>query len=1212
MCLAFYSNYKVSLFSHQPKSFSLQTILKNLTKLIQLKSNKMNLIKKTLWLIAILFITNSTFAQTSYKEMMYDFNYNFYEVVEAAEKHFENNPTGKGSGFKQYMRWKNENEGKYSPSGDRVNVDHYISIKTLEKFAKENKNAAYKTNQVNAWEELGPYSSFTQDGNVRGIGRMECFWVNPDDPMELFIGSKSGGFWKTNDGGETWKNTTDFLAASGVNTITVNPFNQNEILINVQTARNHGTLGFYRSKDRGDTWLMTNFNFSTLSNSGEITRSKINIIKYHPKIKDLVFIGTINGIISSSDNLETWTDRQFAGESIIDIEFHPTSNHIIYASSSSHNTIFRSTDSGQNFFELDPITESNTKGQIAVSPAKPNNIWFASIDGIWKSTNKGADFDFVTNPDGGAWSFAVSDVDETKQIYGGVRVYASKDNERTFVKSSGYEYAKNVHADLRTAECVNGVFYIGTDGFFSKSEDNGETWTRLNENKSGKKGKGTGIRENYSLSVCQGINGVMMSGSQDNGTTIYNNNQWLEYSGADGMESVIHPLNEKWMLGSSQQGGRHVTKNGGVFPHHYVYHNSGAWEAPIFFDPNNHMKLYNFTEDLHVSYDFENNWDYVSSPEMGYIRRADIAHNNSDLIVVTSDSEIKLSTDKGETWKIITNNLAFSNNLKIYGISDITFNPKNDHTIIVTSNSHISGESKVFITKDLGETWSSIAYNIGSLPLRDVAIDHTDENNIYVGSEVGVMTKPMDGTVWTWYGKNLPNVTVSELKINHGTNELYAGTWGRGFWKTDLVGRSNYPKILTTRLTDTPTEITPQVGSNQMVTCTIDYAASLSNVDVRWSLNNRSFSNTINMTYSSANNTWVSDRALPATNPGDKVYFKVFATGSNNEVSETYKFMYEVRDACDSEILDQTEEDLEEPNTLLLLPFNSSLNGIGGERPTASSGLAYTAGKHNRAVYVYESSRAVSLKYAADNNIDAQKGTIEAWIKPKWNGNDGKSHTLIQYGVRGGLLILKDGANNLRLILNRFSPSGFPEIGVSKNIGDWQANQWKHVAFTWGDGQLQLFINGYLVSQKNYTVPIYPIADSDFNIGTDNGGLDWKGVIDHLRISNNIRTQIELIYFQNNCVKPKLAHQASTEIFNFPNPFTKQTTISYTLAKESPVTLTVYDGMGKQVVKLTEHETKQAGTHLINFNGKNYPSGIYYYTLQAGNYIETRKMILMR
>jgi len=60
------------------------------------------------------------------------------------------------------------------------------------------------------------------------------------------------------------------------------------------------------------------------------------------------------------------------------------------------------------------------------------------------------------------------------------------------------------------------------------------------------------------------------------------------------------------------------------------------------------------------------------------------------------------------------------------------------------------------------------------------------------------------------------------------------------------------------------------------------------------------------------------------------------------------------------------------------------------------------------------------------------------------------------------------------------------------------------------------------------------------------------------------------------------------------------------------VTLFVSDAMGRQIAVLLQQEAKSEGTHHITFDGNNYPAGMYYYTIQAGEYIGTQKMILIR
>ena len=110
-----------------------------------------------------------------------------------------------------------------------------------------------------------------------------------------------------------------------------------------------------------------------------------------------------------------------------------------------------------------------------------------------------------------------------------------------------------VHADLRGAVCIDGVFWVNTDGLLCKSEDNGVTWEIF---------EGQSIRENYNLGVSQSNHYRTISGSQDNGTSIKTENSWIEFYGADGMEGIIHPLNDDWMIGSVQFGGKRRTKDG--------------------------------------------------------------------------------------------------------------------------------------------------------------------------------------------------------------------------------------------------------------------------------------------------------------------------------------------------------------------------------------------------------------------------------------------------------------------------------------------------------------------------------------------------------------------------------------------------------------------------------------------------------------------------
>ena len=80
---------------------------------------------------------------------------------------------------------------------------------------------------------------------------------------------------------------------------------------------------------------------------------------------------------------------------------------------------------------------------------------------------------------------------------------------------------------------------------------------------------------------------------------------------------------------------------------------------------------------------------------------------------------------------------------------------------------------------------------------------------------------------------------------------------------------------------------------------------------------------------------------------------------------------------------------------------------------------------------------------------------------------------------------------------------------------------------------------------------------------------------------------------------------------NYPNPFNPSTTIRYGLPYKSAVELTVYNMLGQQLVVLVQGE-QEAGYHDVKFDGSGYSSGVYFYRLAAGDFIQTRKVLLLK
>lgn len=849
----------------------------------------------------------------SWKDMMHDANYNFYDVCAAAEKYFEtHDKDAEGSGWKGYQRWKSANEGRYYPTGDRSTVNPYLVSEAYQDFL--NNNPTPKDLFPNGWEELGPVTidSLT-DGYSVGLGRIEALYVNPNDANRMYLGSRSGGFWKTTDGGTNWQGgSTDFLPATGVNSISVSPNNPDSILINLQNSRNYYSHGIYRSTDGGDTWTLSNFSPANVGLGGLGDNFNVYHVAYHPTVPNLIFIATREGIFRSDDNLATWT-QALPNAEVRDIAFHPTDPDIIYItdnrnSNGNRNYVYRSVDGGVTWnLSNEASGNSNARAFIDVSAACPNCLYFASSNGIWESTDSGQNFTFTSNPGEGAAFFGVNDQDADEMYIGSIDIFTSTNGALSFDQTTWWwlgsaengngtlqENFQNsqryVHADPRVMISVNGVVYVGTDGYMVRTSDQGQSWEILNDN--------TGLREYYNLGVSQSNHYQTMVGSQDNGTSFTYENGWIEYYGADGMEAVIHPINKDYMIGSVQYGIRTQTNNRGlttndVSPTNESGSGNADWIAPLLLDPNNQFRVYHFSDEVWRSDEFGDNWFELGAPTTfagnEQTDQAAMAYNNSEIIVISRLDRIEKSTDGGLSFTNIKGTLPNSS------IQDIAFDPNNDDVILVVYNSYQNNGNKVYMSNDGGASWTNITYNLGNMPVRTVVVDHSDASNIYIGAEIGVYTMPMGGNTWTLYNTDLPNVAVSELDISWGSNTLRASTWGRGLWEYSLKDRQDYPAILTTEMTNPPTFSLPMEAVDQYVTSTIDYDNTLTSVYIEWSENTPIFGNVINMSNTSGNE-WVSDQPLPNIAEGTEMYFRVMAVGSNGDTTETYKYHYTVRE----------------------------------------------------------------------------------------------------------------------------------------------------------------------------------------------------------------------------------------------------------------------------------------------------------------------------
>jgi hypothetical protein len=184
-------------------------------------------------------------------------------------------------------------------------------------------------------------------------------------------------------------------------------------------------------------------------------------------------------------------------------------------------------------------------------------------------------------------------------------------------------------------------------------------------------------------------------------------------------------------------------------------------------------------------------------------------------------------------------------------------------------------------------------------------------------------------------------------------------------------------------------------------------------------------------------------------------------------------------------------------HTLLLLHLNGSNKGAQGEVGSAR-GIQFTYGRFDQGVLI--TGRDI-LSYPAADNLNRTKGAIEFWLCPNWNGDDERDYVFFEVGKNwyNRMRIMKDGANNLRFMLW----DSQAEYGVAHNVSDWRTGEWHHVAATWQETDIALYVDGQKVdSSRNAHMPD-SLGDT-ISIGSlsAESSSQANAIIDELRISD--------------------------------------------------------------------------------------------------------------
>ncbi|MFL5462827.1 MAG: hypothetical protein ACJ8AC_02145 [Gemmatimonadaceae bacterium] len=681
-------------------------------------------------------------------------------------------------------------------------------------------NIAFSAGVAGGWRSLGPNGVFAADngfftsGPMLDVGRVTA--VAPSTAGSLFVGTASGGVWRSTSGGY-WTPLTDTQCNLTVGALTIDAADPNVIFAATgEYNTNSWGCGILRSIDGGATWTQlgaTSFRVKIgTTPAGSASFGKLLVMRPPGgTVDNTVLIGSTNvAIYRSPDGGATWSISLIGATA--SLAAHPTKAGTIFAGTTdnfdaSRRGLYKSIDNGVTWALLPPLpgvaADNIQRIELAVTPASPDLVY--AVVGGDDALDFGLIGLFVWNDAAGTWTrlaarglytnssrgdmgtqtwydlaIAVDPRDAARIYLAGQRGFRSVDGGTTF-NPMGME----VHVDWHSIAIDPSnpdLLYIGTDGGIFTSTDAGNTW----------------LGRNAGLTVTQYYPGIsatpngsrIMGGSQDNGTHIYTGSMyWNGFSGGDGGYTAINYDNPQIFYSETQwdpirganifrYDGSSVTqrKNG------ISASDRGSFIPPLVMDPVTATTLYFGTHRLYKTINEGTSWSAISqdlSKGSGVITTIAVSKSAPLTIYVgTSDGNVSVTKDGGTTFTTSISGLP-----NRY-ITRIAVDPTDATHALLTVSGFASGH--VFETKNAGALWSDISVGLVDAPANSVTF--VNGVGIMVGTDVGVFQATSPGATWVSGPPGIPNVIVEDLISVSGANLVLAGTYGRGMFAYAIGG----------------------------------------------------------------------------------------------------------------------------------------------------------------------------------------------------------------------------------------------------------------------------------------------------------------------------------------------------------------------------------------------------------------------------------------
>lgn len=561
-------------------------------------------------------------------------------------------------------------------------------------------------------------------------GRVTAIDVVLQNPDVMYVGTASGGLWKSTSGGIKWDPIFDDQPTGSIGAVAIQQSNPSVIWVGTGEGnpRNslNGGFGVYRSLDGGKNW----------DSMGLEETRHIHRIIVHPTDPNTVYVGAIGspwgeheqrGVYKTTDGGQTWDKILFANNrtGVADMVMDPTNpNKLVVAlwehkrdpwffnSGGEGSGLFITHDGGKTWEERTDA-DGLPKGDlgrigIAIAANKPNVIYAlveAKKNALYKSTDGGFNWKKVNDKnDIGNRPFYYSDIyvdpqNENRVYSVFTYVNVSEDGGKNFDQlMPAYGVSNGVHPDHHAwwIHPDNGQFMIdGNDGGMNITKDGGKTWRFIGN---------LPVAQFYHISVDNEFPYNVYGGMQDNGSwrgPAYvwraqgiRNSYWQEISFGDGFDVVPDPDDSRYGWSMSQQGyvSRYDWQTGNNYTVRPTHPDPDVrlrfnWNSAINVDPFNSSTIYFGSQFVHKSTDKGLTWEVIS-PDL-----------------TTNDPEKQKQSESG-------------------GLTMDATGAENHTTILVIEPSVLepnmlwagTDDGRVHYTQDGGANWNEVTNNIPGLP----------------------------------------------------------------------------------------------------------------------------------------------------------------------------------------------------------------------------------------------------------------------------------------------------------------------------------------------------------------------------------------------------------------------------------------------------------------------------------------------------------------